>query len=324
MDTSFAERIRQRFPEGLTGILVIGGTRMTYALQTNRDSRNPGHIADMEAYALDMLRQYFRLIDWYYELGGHNLIIPPLAYQRFTSYDRAYMRQMTGMMRLLVEGFALDYYVQNEVDPYFVGLDTLLKLPADNAAHSMAAALTDFQRGWQYGEGRRKLLWEVAPIPLYTFWTLQQALEPEARAQIDAALSATDDLEQVYRLLYSVYARALYGTDLPIPHFYLGTNRNGDLKLRSMAPIALLNGADTRFYYTPYPSLFTTRDTLQTVIADVAFAETMSSKDADYSERFTQDVARAEYERIMALSADPSTTVGLVRTVGTDEEQPKP
>ena len=315
MTNAFADRIRQRFPEGLTGIMVIGGTRTSYVLQHNRDSENPGLITDMRAYVMEMLGEYFKLIDWFYDLGGQNLVIPPLAYQRFMSYDRQYMAVMTKMTLLLTEGFALDYYRQHDVDPYFAGIDTLLKLPADHPAHQLAVALGDFQRAWEYQPGRRKLLWEIAPIPLYTFWNLKETLDPAEVAEVDAALAATDDLEQVYQTLYRVYARAVLGTDMPVPHFYLGTNRNGDLKLRSMAPISLLNGSATRFYYTPYPTLFITYETLQAIVEDVAFGTTMSTSKADYDERFTSDMANAEYERNMALSADPRTTIGFVRSL---------
>ncbi len=33
---SFADRIRERFPEGLTGIFAIGGTRTTFILEHNQ------------------------------------------------------------------------------------------------------------------------------------------------------------------------------------------------------------------------------------------------------------------------------------------------
>ena len=91
MDTNFADQIRQRFPEGLTGIIAIGGTRTSYILEHNRDSEDPGHISDFDSYATVMLQQYFTLIEWFFDLGGQNLVIPPLAYQRFTAYDVKYL-----------------------------------------------------------------------------------------------------------------------------------------------------------------------------------------------------------------------------------------
>jgi hypothetical protein len=35
---TFADRVRARFPEGLTGIIAIGGTRTTFILEYNRST----------------------------------------------------------------------------------------------------------------------------------------------------------------------------------------------------------------------------------------------------------------------------------------------
>jgi hypothetical protein len=43
-DPSFADRIRVRYPEGLTGVFAIGGTRTTYVLEQNRQTSDPGRI----------------------------------------------------------------------------------------------------------------------------------------------------------------------------------------------------------------------------------------------------------------------------------------
>ena len=45
-DAEFAQRIRERYPEGLTGLFAIGATRRTFILDRNRHRENPGHIAD--------------------------------------------------------------------------------------------------------------------------------------------------------------------------------------------------------------------------------------------------------------------------------------
>jgi len=319
MDTNFADQIRQRFPEGLTGIIAIGGTRTSYILEHNRDSEDPGHISDFDSYATVMLQQYFTLIEWFFDLGGQNLVIPPLAYQRFTAYDVKYMHRISALTMMLTEADAINFYRQYDIDPYFVGIDTLLKLPEDNPGHQLGLGLTEFQHTWNYQEGRRKLLWEIAPIPLYSFWNMKNLVDPETLAEVEREIEQMNDLEKIYQTLYRLYAWAVYGTEIPVPHFYLGTNRNGDLKLRSMAPIALLNGSNTRFYYTPYPSLFTTFETLQAIIQDAAFGNTMSSKQSDYAARLTSEMVNEEYERVMAMSADTQTTLGFVRRVDADE-----
>lgn len=319
MELSFVERIRGRFPEGLTGIIAVGGTRTGYILQHNQAAEDPGRI-DFQAYTQVTLRQYLDLVQMFFDLGGQHLVMPILSYQRFTAYDMDYIRYVSATALMLTQPDVIDFYHQYAIDPYFVGIDTLLKLSPDNPGHELGVKLTEFQAQWQFEAGRRRLFWEVAPIPLYSFWNAKNTLDPAALAAFDAEIEATHDLDLLYQTLYRLYARSAYGVEIPVPHFYLGTNRNGDLKLRSMIPIALLNGSDTRFYYTPYPSLFTTRDTLKAIIEEVAFGSTLSSKHAaDYQARFSPEVVKAEYERVLALSADPMTTLGFVRQVDSED-----
>ena len=40
-DAEFAQRIRERYPEGLTGLFAIGATRRTYILDRNRHRKIP-------------------------------------------------------------------------------------------------------------------------------------------------------------------------------------------------------------------------------------------------------------------------------------------
>jgi hypothetical protein len=212
------------------------------------------------------------------------------------------------------------FYRAQEVDPYFVGIDTLLQLPENTPPYRLAVGLTAFQKNWSYQPGRRKLLWEIAPIPLYSFWRAAAVMGHEAQAKLDAALAATNDLQEIHRLTYEYYARAIYGTDLPIPHFYLGSNRKGDLKLRVMAPIALLCGEPFRLFYTPYPSLYTTRDTLQAILEDLAFGKSLDSFKKDYSGQYTSEMAETEYQRILDLRDDPLSTVGMLRHIATPND----
>jgi hypothetical protein len=100
-----------------------------------------------------------------------------------------------------------------------------------------------------------------------------------------------------------------------MPHFYLGSNRNGEMKLHAMLPIALLCGGDFRVFYTPYPTLFMTRETWQVMLEDLAFGKAKRSKKLDYSGQWTPEQAEAEYQRIQALRADPQSTLGLIRPV---------
>src|SRR5690606_14988848 len=156
---------------------------------------------------------------------------------------------------------------------------------------------------------------------LYSIWSAHQVMGEEARAHLETELAAITDLQAMHDILYRYYSHAVYGTDIPYPHFYLGSNRNGDLKLRSLLPIALLCGGSFRLYFTPYPSLFTTRKTLQEILEDLAFGKTItSSKFTNYSGQFTSKLAESEYQRILELAADPRSTLGLIRQVQPTQE----
>lgn len=312
---SFAERIRERYPEGLTGIFAVGGTRTTFILGHNRESDNPGQIADFDAYANAMLARYNQLIEMFLALGGQHMIIPILAYQRFQEHGDEYTRLISEQTLQLTSPQQREFYAAHNIDPYFVGIDTLLHLPAEHVGHQLARALTDFQNNWSYQEGRHKVIWEIAPIPLFSIWKAHQTLDAEQQALIESQLNATTDLDAVYKLLYDHYARAVYGTSLPMPHFYVGTNRNGDFKLRALLPISLLCGGAFRLFFTPYPTLFITQETLQTILEDLAFGKALRSKRKDYSGQYSQKLADKEYQRIVSLSADAETTLGLIREV---------
>lgn len=318
-EVPFAERIRARYPEGLTGIFAVGGTRTAYVLENNRPNQDPGKIAQFSSYGEALLGRYLDLVQMFLELGGQNLIVPVLAYQRFYDHGEEYTQAISEMCLWLINPEVLDFYRAHDIDPYFIGIDTLLKLPQDQPGYRLGAELTAFHETWPYQEGRRKVLWEVAPIPLYSFWRAHEVMGEEAQAELESTLAGTSDLQVIHDTLYRYYARAVYGTDIPIPHFYLGANRNGDLKLRSMLPIAMLCGGPFRMFFTPYPSLFVTQETLQAILEDLAFGKPLRSTTADYSGQYTSELAEAEYQRILQVSADPTSTVGLLRQLATSD-----
>ncbi len=70
-----------------------------------------------------------------------------------------------------------------------------------------------------------------------------------------------------------------------------------------------------RLFYTPYPSLFTTQETMQTILHDLAFNDRFHSLKTDYSGQSSPELVEAEYHRVMDLSARPETTVGFSRRV---------
>ncbi len=313
---AFAARIRDRYPEGLTGIFAVGGTRTTFILENNHNNPDPGAITDFSTYALASFDRYFKLIKDFIELGGQHMVIPVLSYQLFFDKGEAYAKTVAEFCLWLVNDRAVEFYKQNHIAPYFVGIDTLLHLPEDHFAHELGRKLAAFQQQWEYEEGDHKVIWEIAPIPLFSFWRAHEVMGAEAQAALEAELTQCTDLQEVQNLTYKYYSRAVYGTDLPYPHFYVGTNRNSDLKLRALLPIALLCGGPFRLFYTPYPSLSMTQETLKVILEDLAFGKSLSSsKRGDYSGQITSELLNTEYQRVMELSANPYSTVGLVREV---------
>lgn len=314
-DESFAARIRERYPEGLTGVFAVGGTRTTYLLEQNRDSGDPGRIQDFSAQGSYLIKRYWQLINTYFELGGQNAIVTMFSFRGFYNRGAEYAELVTQEMLRLIDDRSVTFYLDNQIDPYFVGVDTLLHLPPETLPYRVGRQLAAFQQSWTYQPGRRKVLWEMASIPLYSFWKAYQAMNEDESAAFEAELESLTNLEDVNRLLYRRFSRAAYGTDIPMPHFYLGTNKSGDLKWRSPMPLALTSGDYMRMFYTPYPTLFITRETLQAILNDLAFKDRFYSAKTDYSGQYTPDLIQAEYERVIELSANPETTVGLSRRV---------
>ena len=319
--SSFAARIRERYPEGLTGILAVGATRTTYILDHNRQGTDPGHIHDFATYADYAIERLMGLIAMFFDLGGQNVIVPMFSYQGFYERGEEYGSLAAKACLNLISDGILTFYREHQIDPYFAGIDTLLNLPADQLAHQIGARLEAANKRWPYQAGRHKLIWEVAPIPLFSFWRAEAVMGQEAHAALQKELSAATDLRVMHDLLHRYYARAIYGTDIPMPHFYLGTNRNGDLKLRAMLPIALTCGDPMRLFYTPYPPLYITQETFQAILEDLAFGKRLHSTTTDYSGSYTPELAEAEYQRILELSTDPTSTVGLLRQLSTPDNR---
>ena len=311
--SAFAARIQTRFPEGLTGIFPIGGTRTTYVLEKNRHQPDPGVITDFMDYATFLIGRYFSFIRMFFDLGGKNMILPLFSYQGFYERGDKYAQQMYQTCLWLIEGKFQKFYRELDLDPYFPGIDTLLHLPKSEKAYELGCALAEFQRNWPYQRGRRAIIWEVAPIPFLTFWKAQHNLAPDAQSTFAAEIDGISDLKVMYERLYKFYASTAYGLDLPVPHFYVGSNRNGDMKLRAPLSLSMLCGGSFRMFYTPYPTLFMKPATLQTIIDDVAFGKPRRSLAYDYSGQFTPQSAEEEYQRALKLSGDPNTTLGLTR-----------
>ncbi len=318
-DQAFAARIRARYPEGLTAIIPIGGTRTTYILERNRNADDPGHIEDMRAYGDDLALRIQGLIRTYIDLGGQHLIMPILAYQLLEDERGEQYAEMASKMALdLLNEQWVQFYRQNDIDPYFVGIDTLLHFPDRPYSYRLGTECTSFHQHWRYEEGHHKLVWEIAPIPLYSLWRTDAMMDEKTRSHLEAQINSAPDMDSMYDILYKFYAQAVYGTEIPKPHFYLGSNRSGEMRLRAMLPIALACGGPMRFFFLPYASVLTSRATLELILEDLAFGKRLRSSAIDYSGKLQPELVNREYERIHSLVNDPSTTLGMLRAHDAD------
>jgi hypothetical protein len=306
-----ADDIRNAFPDGLTAIFAIGATRRTYIIEHNRGAADPGYIHDPDDRRDNLQVKYQNLIRMYFELGGQNLIIGATSYRSFFERGPDYAAQQTRDLYALIGQDFRDFYTANQIDPYFVGLDSLLSLPATSDQHALAVTLQDFQKGWVYGADHYKLIWEIASIPLYTLLNLPE----DVRHDLQNRLVGTSDLNFMSEMLYAEISRHVFGTSIARPRIYLGTCMSGDIKYRGAMPLSLTSGEYFRAYYTPYPTLFITRETLAHILADAAFSKRFATTKLDYSGQLTPEQAAQEYERIMTLSQDPTSILGLTRSI---------
>ena len=320
MKPDFHELMREKYPNGLTGVFAIGGTRTTYILEQNRDADDPGEIVDFDEHSTYLMSRYRDFIRMYLELGGGHLIVTVFSFLGFHNRGPDYARFATENMKQLMLPEQVAFYKEMNIDPYFAGIDTLLLDPPESPVHQLGVELTAFQNNWDYQEGRHKLVWEIASLPLFSFWKIFSEMDSEQHAEIQASIQGLPDFEAVYKALYPHYSQMVYGTQLPMPAFYLGTNKSGDLKWRSPMPISLSGGDFLRLFYTPYPTLFTRRETLKRIMEEVVYGKRFFSDQKDYSGRYTRELAQQEYERVMELSKDVNTTLGLARRVRIDDD----
>ncbi len=317
MIADFQERIRQRYdPEGgLTGVFAIGGTRTTYILDQNRHAAEPGHIEDFEAHTQYLQRRYWDLIRMFFDLGGRNMILTAFSFRSFEERGPEYAALVVPQVLKMIGPAFQAFYREQRIDPYFVGVDTLNLDISPAPVRAMSQAVARFMQEWAYQPDHYKLIWEIASIPNYSLWQLIRNMSGEAQAALEAELNAQTSMEGIARILHRRFSCAIYGIELPMPHFYLGTNRNGDLKWRSPMPLALAGGEYLRMFYTPYPTLFITRETMQTFLEDLAFATRLQALKKDYAGQYTPQLAEQEYQRVVDLASRADTLVGLSRKI---------
>jgi len=279
------------------------------------EALHPGKIDDFDAHSAYLMRRYREFVSMYLDLGGTHLIVGVFSFLGFHNRGPEYAQLATQNMARLIDDDQIAFYHERGIDPYFAGIDVLKLAPPTSPIHQLSDTLAAFQADWPYAEGRHKLVWEIASLPLYSFWQMFAGMDPQAHAALEAEVRNQPDFEAVYDVLYRHYSQRVYGTYIPKPAFYLGTAKSGDLKWRGPMPAALSGGDFLRLFYTPYPSLFTKRQTMQRILEEVVYGKRFFSDQTDYSGRYSRESVQAEYERASQLSDDPLSTLGLARRV---------
>jgi hypothetical protein len=316
-DQAFDVRVREHCPEGLTGLFAIGATRRTFILETQPEgAEDPGAITDFSQMGDFLLERYFSFCEKFFILGGQNAIVSILSPRSFFERGEKYAAAIVPETLRLINDISRDLYTKMQVDPYFIGLEPLLHQPIGSPPRFLAETLQAFMADWNYQDGRRKILWEVASIPLLSFWQVAARADAVTRQEIEAFLESTTDLEAIQKFLYQRFSKVIFGTSIPMPHFYLGNNMSGDLKFRSPMSLALTAGEYIQAYYTPYPLLFITLESFEHIIEDLLFgARFHAPKAYDYTGQYTPELFLTERERIQKLASNPESTLGLARKI---------
>lgn len=253
--------------EKLSGIIVIGGTRTAYIVDRQIAT---GEITDFQDYADYCAEHYQRIIKDFIDLGGEHLQLPILGWQSFVNRGEKYAIAISQTVQMLTNDEFDTFFRQHRIYPHFVGLESLRLLPSEHYAHKMALHLKAYEETFDIDSVQHHLIWEVASIPNLTI----------AQSPIQTDLAGLN-LKEIHDGLYDHYSRLIYGANLPIPDFYIGSARNGHIKLRATVAPALAPGSDTKFYFLKYPTILLNRENLERIMNDVRKSG-LSSKQYDY------------------------------------------
>lgn len=299
---SNTEYIKKKYPEGLCGIFVFGGTRTSYATQIRRHATEPGAIESFQDYTEYGLTRSLEIIHNFFELGGKYAILEILDIHRIAGERGAYTNPAIDANYALIDEKRQQFYLENQIDPYFVGIDALLQLSESHLAYKLAKRLQEFQMSWSRDEAHCKLIYSIAPLPLYTFSKIQFEL-----------LSDEDNLLNLANKLYRQFSVASYGLYVPPPAFYIGQARNGSMQSASRLPLALDVTGKLRLYYTQYPSFYLSKTGLKTILDDLLYESEngLNSKTYDYNGQITPEMAHEMHEYFSRLADDGESILGL-------------
>lgn len=286
----------------VTAVISFGGTRTAYILENNRDKQDPGKI-DYDDYINYCFNRMKKIIEDYLNAGGHNLVIQVLDIELFSGRrgDR-YVELASQYAYELTSDSFQKFYAKYNLDVSFVGIDAIRELNPMHPAKTVGDHLHQFNLNSSYNESRRKLVWNISAIPLFSIYNKSQK-------QLNIPM---DNLVQAQQQYYQYFSKEIYGFNLPMPDIYIGNNRDGDLPLSTRLPIVIGAQHHLRLFFLPFPSFFITKNHFQLILSD------LSKKDAtdnnlDYRNQVTRSQLNNDYEKFKRLAGE-NTIFGLLHS----------
>lgn len=270
--------------------IAIGGTRTAYLIDRHLTD---GKIMDFHDYTKYSLHQYKRIIANYLSLEGQHLILPVYAWQLLIERGEKYAEVSVRALEMLITPEMSQFYSEYNIQPHFAGLE-VLQMSSNPILRQVAENFQNFENQYQYSPDKHHLVWEIAPMPLLTF----------GQNSFPQKVTNTDDIAGLHDNLYKHYAKIAYKAQLTPPDIYIGSAKNGDLKIRSMFPMALGAGEDTRFYFLEYPSVLITKEHLRLIMEDARQAEYM--KTYDYEDVMNEEKLNELKNRYQKMMEDNS------------------
>jgi hypothetical protein len=308
------EEIRHKFPGGLTAVLGTGGSRTSYILEYNRHKNNPGKI-DFDDYGEKMRDKFCLLVKNIVSLGGKNIIDAAPTYGLIATRTPQYVYSIIDLAkRIYLDEKMQEFYKENHIDPYFVGMEAFLNTPVDSPFNKYAQKLIHFMNEWSYHPDNNRLILEVGTIHIFSIWRALQSNTQEEQQQLEQEIESTFDLKTKFDILYQYFIKKIYGFHVPIPHFLLSSNAKGSCKCFLPLPMILSGGIKTRFFYMPYSPIAISYSALETIIRDLIAPKSQTSLEIDYSDKSNlSTLLENKYQEMLTLVNNPNVIIGLTK-----------
>ncbi|MEO1253648.1 MAG: hypothetical protein AAFY41_02005 [Bacteroidota bacterium] len=276
----------------VSGIIVVGGTRTAYIIDRQLSD---GKIIDFQDYANYCAEHYQRIITDFISLGGTHVQIPVYGWQAFQRGDD-YINAIAQSVLMLTNSDFDQFYRENNIQPYFSGLELLYQLPHEHPFHETLVHLETYKNNFK-GSGDRAVIWGIMPIPILA---ITQAQQPDF-----SALNA----DEIPSFLYEYYSKIVYGVECPLPDFYIGSARTGQIKLRTALHPSIAPGATTKYYWLQYPTIWLNRTTLEIIMIDCQ-KQYMNQSNFDYESQMTPMLLEELTTRFRNVINDTSKIIG--------------